>query len=170
MPQSNDSTPNESGLRPLVSKAKKIASSGAPAASMLVRLALGVMFAQSGWGKLQNLERTAGFFEGLGIPAPSFHAVLVGNVEFLGGILLVVGLLTRLVSIPLAVTMGVAILTAMLPDVEGPLDFITLDETLYLAILVLMITQGPGKWSLDTLVSNKLLSQRHPIQLKGNLI
>jgi putative oxidoreductase len=135
----------------------RIAESGAPATNFLVRVALGVMFAQSGWGKLQNLERTAGFFDGLGIPAPGFHALLVGNVELAGGVLLAIGLLTRLVAIPLAITMVVAIFTAMLPDVEGVLDFITLDETLYFAILVWAATHGPGKWSLDEWIWKKFI-------------
>lgn len=136
-------------FRALCAKAVHIGEALAPLSSLLVRLALGVMFAQSGWGKLQNLERTAGFFEGLGIPAPAFHALLVGNVEFIGGAFVAIGLLTRTAALPLAITMVVAIATALLPDVEGVLDFITLDETLYLALLAWAITHGPGKWSLD---------------------
>lgn len=117
---------------------------------LLVRVSLGVMFAQTGLGKLMNLERTAGFFESLGIPAPELHAFVVGNVELFCGIAVALGLLTRLAAIPLAITMLVAIATALLPDVQGVLDLIALSETLYLAVLVLLITQGPGKWSIDS--------------------
>lgn len=137
------------GFRALCAKAVHIGTAGAPLSSLLLRLALGAMFAQSGWGKLQNLERTAGFFGGLGIPAPAFHALLVGNVELIGGVLVAIGLFTRTAALPLAITMVVAIATALLPEVEGPLDFITLNETLYLALLTWAVTHGPGKWSVD---------------------
>lgn len=116
------------------------------------------MFAEAGFGKLQNLERTTEFFEGLGIPAPGLQALLVGNVEFIGGALLVLGLLARLAAIPLAITMVVAIATALLPDVEGALDFITLGEVHYFALLAWVITHGPGKWSVDTWVWKTLIS------------
>jgi putative oxidoreductase len=71
-----------------------------------------------------------------GIPAPAFHAVFVGNVEFLRGLTLLVGLGTRLVSLPLACTMLVAIFTSAIKDVEGIADFLALDEFLYLAVLL----------------------------------
>lgn len=147
----------ESGFRALLFKAVRIACAGAPLSSLLVRVALGAMFAQAGWGKLQNLERTTGFFEGLGIPAPGLHALLVGNVEFVGGVLLGLGLVTRLSAVPLAIIMVVAIATALLPEVDGVLDFLTLDEVLYFAILSWVITHGPGKWSIDASLWKSLI-------------
>lgn len=133
-------------VQKLKAKADRFRELGPP----LVRVSLGVMFAQSGLGKLMNLERTAGFFESLGIPAPALHAFVVGNVELVCGIAIALGLLARLAAIPLAITMLVAIATALLPDVQGALDLIALSETLYLAVLVLLITQGPGRWSIDS--------------------
>src|SRR5438132_14016972 len=78
----------------------------------LARIALGVVFAGTGWGKLHNLAKIASFFADLGIPAPGFNAVLVSSAELICGALLLVGLFTRLASIPLVVTMVVAIATA----------------------------------------------------------
>lgn len=140
---------NESKTRALLFKAVRLGDAGAPLSSLLVRFVLGVMFAQSGLGKLQNIERTTQFFEELGIPAPGLQALLVGNVELIFGLLLALGLLTRVAAIPLAITMVVAIATALLPDVEGVLEFITLSEVLYFTLLVWVVTHGPGKWSVD---------------------
>lgn len=134
----------------------KLASYLAPASFVLLRGTLGLLFAQSGWGKLQNLDRTAGFFESLNIPAPTFHAALVGSVELLGGVALILGVLTRLAALPLVITMVVAIVTAHLPEVEGALELLTIDETIYLAILLLLVARGPGAWSVDSLVVGRM--------------
>jgi DoxX len=53
-----------------------------------------------------------GFFTELGIPAPGFQAVFVALLETTGGLLLLVGLFSRLISIPLIVTMIVAYVTS----------------------------------------------------------
>lgn len=134
----------------------RLASYLAPASFVLLRGTLGLLFAQSGWGKLQNLDRTAGFFESLNIPAPTFHAALVGGVELLGGVALILGVLTRLAALPLVITMVVAIVTAHLPEVEGALELLTIDETIYLAILLLLVARGPGAWSVDSLVVGRM--------------
>ena len=80
---------------------------------LLLRLYLAPVFMQAGWSKLANFESTAAWFGnpdwGLGLPAPAFLAALAAGAEFLGGLLLLPGLATRLVAIPLAVTMLVAI-------------------------------------------------------------
>ena len=53
----------------------------------LARVTVGVVFAASGWGKLQNLEQVTGFFTDLGIPAAAFQARLVAGTELVGGLL-----------------------------------------------------------------------------------
>ena len=75
----------------------------------LARLAVGVVFAGTGWGKLHHLDKITSFFADLGIPAPGFNAVLVGSAELICGVLLLIGLFTRLASLPLIVVMAVAI-------------------------------------------------------------
>ena len=78
-------------------------------------------------------------------------------VEFLGGLLLCVGLLSGLVSFVLLVDMLVAILTTNLPAMQkglSPLnwldDFLYLPEVLYVLIFIWLICSGPGKFSVDS--------------------
>jgi len=58
-------------------------------ALLLGRLAVGLLFMSTGWGKVHDLEKVTHFFEQLGIPAPGFNAVLVGYSELICGTLLV---------------------------------------------------------------------------------
>ncbi len=82
---------------------------------LLLRLYLAPIMIQAGWMKLANFESTAQWFGnpdwGLGMPFPYLMTALAACAEFFGGIALVVGLATRLVAIPLAITMLVAALT-----------------------------------------------------------
>ena len=74
---------------------------------LALRLFLVPVMAESGWRKLAG-GGGAQFFEYLGIPFPEFLAVVVGLIEFGGAILLLVGLATRLIAVPLMATMLVA--------------------------------------------------------------
>lgn len=80
---------------------------------LLIRLYLAPIFIQAGWNKLVAFDNTVAWFGnsewGLGLPAPALMVALAAGAEFLGGVLLIVGLGTRLVAIPLAITMLVAI-------------------------------------------------------------
>ena len=78
----------------------------------LARVAIGIVFMGTGWGKLHNLDKITGFFTDLGIPAPGFNAVLASSAELVCGVLILVGLFTRLAAIPLIIVMAVAIVTA----------------------------------------------------------
>ncbi|HZX24540.1 MAG TPA: DoxX family protein [Woeseiaceae bacterium] len=79
---------------------------------LLLRLYLAPVFMQAGWNKLANFEQTAQWFGnpdwGLGLPFPSVMTALAAGTEFFGGMLLIAGLATRLIAIPLAFTMLVA--------------------------------------------------------------
>jgi putative oxidoreductase len=121
-----------------------------------VRISLGIVFAQSGLGKLNNFERTTDFFHSLGIPLPGFHAVFIGWVELIAGGLLVLGLGTRVAALLLSATMAVALLTSGLPGAEGLLDSLTLDETLYLGVLLWLLLAGPGRVSSDHLLKRNI--------------
>lgn len=121
---------------------------------LILRLVLGAIFFKAGSGKLfgwfggHGLEGAASFFQSLGIPAPHFQAVFVGGTEFLGGLALILGLLTRLAAIPLAITMIVAIFTAHRDgDFYYPL--------VILCGLVALMDTGAGKISLDGTLSRK---------------
>ena len=84
-------------------------------AQLLVRLFVGYFFMETGWGKLHNLDGFAQRFAGWGIPYPYFNAALSAYTEFIGGLLTVFGLGTRLVSIPMIINMLVAIWTTKVP-------------------------------------------------------
>ena len=115
----------------------------------LARVAVGVVFIGTGWGKLHNLDKITGFFTELGIPAPAFNAVLVSSAELVCGALILVGLLTRLASLPLIVVMSVAILTAKRGEIGGLSDLLGFVETLYIVLLAWLATAGAGPLSLD---------------------
>jgi putative oxidoreductase len=125
-------------------------------APLLGRLAVGLVFISTGWGKVHNLEKVTRFFEQLGIPAPGFNAVLVGYSELICGTLLVVGLATRLSTVPLVVSMIVAILTAKRGDIHGLFDLVGFDEFTYLCVLLMIAILGPGKVSFDELAGRRL--------------
>jgi putative oxidoreductase len=118
-------------------------------APLIGRLALGLLFMSTGWGKVHSIPKVTAFFEQLGIPAPGFNAILVGYSELICGTLLVVGLFTRLATIPLLVSMVIAILTAKLSDLHGLFDLVGFDEFTYLCVLAMIAVIGPGAASLD---------------------
>ena len=79
---------------------------------LLLRLILAPVMMQAGWNKLIAFESTAQWFgSSLGMPFPELMAALATAAELGGGALLLVGLGTRIVAIPLAITMLVAALT-----------------------------------------------------------
>lgn len=123
---------------------------------LLARITLGCVFIESGRGKLQHLDKVTAFFDSLGIPAANLQAPFVAGVELGGGILLLAGLATRLISIPLMVILTVAILTAKKADLTGFSALTGFTEFLYILLLVWLIIQGAGILSLDALIGHKI--------------
>ena len=121
-------------------------------APLLGRFSVGLLFLSTGWGKVHSLDKVTAFFVQLRIPAPGLNAVVVGYSELVCGALLLVGLFTRLATLPLIVSMVVAILTAKLPDIHGLFDLVGADEFTYLCVLMMLALIGPGKLSLDELL------------------
>ena len=148
--------PSASTFHVLRARALGILGSLEPVALLLGRLAVGLLFVSTGWGKVHDIPKVIGFFEKLGIPAPGFHAVLVSWSELLCGSALVLGLLTRLATIPLIVSMTVALLTAKRADIHGIFDLVGADEFTCLVLLVVIAVFGPGRWALDRFVQSKL--------------
>lgn len=116
---------------------------------VLIRLILGIIFIQTGLGKLMFFSDTVPFFASIGIPFPAVNAVLASGTELLGGICLLFGLGTRLVSLPLIFVMMIAILTAKWSTLSGFSDFIRMQEVDYIVFLLILVAFGSGKWSLD---------------------
>jgi putative oxidoreductase len=126
---------------------------------LLVRLYWGWGFFQTGKGKLSNIAQPTQFFESLGIPFPHAQAILCGVTECLGGLLLLLGLLSRLISIPLTILLIVAYLTADIALVKNifsdPDKFLAADEFLFLYTVLIVLLFGPGKFSVDWLIARR---------------
>jgi putative oxidoreductase len=129
-----------------------VAEKLSPLGPTLARLTVGLVFFQSGWGKLDNLGQVTEYFTSLGLPAPAFQALLASSAELVCGGLLLLGLATRLAVVPLVITMIVAIRTALWDQVDGLGSLVGLLEFAYIALLVFIGTYGPGPVSIDWLL------------------
>jgi putative oxidoreductase len=135
---------------------------------LAIRLYWGWQFATDGWGKLTHLGRVTEYFSsGLHLPAPGATAVLVGIVEFAGGILLAAGLGSRLVSLVLFVNMTVAFLAPADDRVNfshlfsNPSDFYGATPYTYWFAALLIMILGPGLFAIDTLIARRLDRKQH---------
>jgi putative oxidoreductase len=156
-------------FKALLSRAKSLADSLQWLGPLLVRISLASVFIVTGWGKLHDLGKVTGFFTELGIPMPAFNAGMVSCVEFVGGSLLLVGLLTRLAAIPLAFSMVVAILTARRSEIDGVASLGAFKEFTYFACFVWLVVAGAGAVSLDRLLFAKWVKSfsEAPLAAKG---
>lgn len=127
---------------------------------LVARLTLGTVFLQTGWGKLHHLAGVTQYFTSLGIPAPHAQAVFVSALEFVGGGLLVLGLGTRFIAVPLTVVMGVALATAKAASLTGPSDVLRQLEYLFIVLFVFLIIDGAGALSVDALIARRLTRGR----------
>jgi putative oxidoreductase len=127
---------------------------------LLVRLYWGWQFTTNGWAKLHNLSHVTEFFTSLALPAPHFTAVFVSTVECVGGILLAVGLLSRLTGLALTIDMFMAYITAdraaLTSIISDPGKFYNADPYTFLFAALLVLIFGPGKFSLDTLLERRM--------------
>ena len=145
----------------------RLFSATAPSAVILIRIMVGGIFFSEGIQKfLFPADSGSGRFDKIGIPYPEFSAGLSGTFEILCGILLLVGFLTRLATIPLLINITVAILSTKVPvllhtgfwgfslakasyyGVWGFLHEARTDLSMVLGLLFLLIV-GAGSWSLD---------------------
>jgi uncharacterized membrane protein YphA (DoxX/SURF4 family) len=137
----------------------------APRSTMLIRMMAGGVFLWEGLLKFVYVNQGIGRFTKLGIPAPGPTAHFVAILEIAGGLLLMSGLLTRLISIPFLIEMVVAMLTTKialylgtspLPLPPSPpqvgiwavLHEVRSEYAQIMCALFLLIA-GPGPWSID---------------------
>lgn len=125
----------------------------------LARICVGWLFLATGWGKLHNLPQITEYFRSLGIPAPEIQAPFAAGTEFVCGALILVGLFTRLASVPLIIVMAVAIATAKKNDLSSPADLFGFVEYLYMLLLVWLGVAGPGPLSLDHLLARRFFPE-----------
>jgi putative oxidoreductase len=103
------------------------------------------------------------YFTDLGIPAPQFQAPLAAAAEFGCGALILLGLFTRVASLPLIGTMLVAILTAKKGDIHELSDLFGMTEYLYIVILLWLGAYGAGPISLDAVGAKRLERGERPL-------
>ena len=128
-----------------------------PVFLLFVRLYWGWQFVVDGWGKLHNLARVTEYFGTLGLPAPGPTALGVSILELVGGILLALGLGSRLISLLLAGNMTVAYITgdrdAVMSFFSDPDKFIAASPFSYWMASLIILFFGPGMFSLDALLA-----------------
>jgi putative oxidoreductase len=121
---------------------------------IIIRLIVGLVFISEGIQKFLFLVIFGpGFFREIGFGHAFFWAYFTGTCEILFGILIIIGLLTRLASIPLLVVMIIAFITTKLPLLltKGFWAFLheyNVDFCLTM-LLILLLIYGGGKWSVD---------------------
>jgi putative oxidoreductase len=123
---------------------------------LFVRLYWGWQFVVDGWGKLHNLPKVIEYFGSLGLPAPGPTAVFVSVLELVGGVLLAMGLGSRLIALLLTGNMTVAYITgdreALLSIFSDPDKFSAAAPFTYLMASLIVLLFGPGMFSFDYLI------------------
>ena len=123
---------------------------------LFVRLYWGWQLAQSGWGKLHNLDKVTEFFGSLNLPMPAQMALAISCLEFFGGIFLAIGLLSRLTALVLSINMIMAYVTAdreaLLSFISDPDKFSAAAPYVFLVASLIILIFGPGKFCVDYLL------------------
>jgi putative oxidoreductase len=134
---------------------------------LAVRVYWGWQFWQTGWGKLQDISKPIGFFTELGIPFPVFNAWFVSLLECFGGILLILGLASRLISIPLVIDMVVAYIAADREALKSifsePDKFYAAAPYTFLFASLIVLIFGPGAFSIDYWIA-RYVRGRHGVE------
>jgi uncharacterized membrane protein YphA (DoxX/SURF4 family) len=126
--------------------------------TIIIRLMVGVVFFSEGIQKfLLADKRGAGRFEKIGLPSPEFLGPFVGTFEVLCGSLVLIGLFTRLASVPLVIIMIVAIATTKAEILvhDGFWEMMHGSRTDWSMLLgsIFLLIKGGGKWSVDRKLS-----------------
>jgi putative oxidoreductase len=139
---------------------RKLVSTNAPAAVILIRLIVGCVFLSEGIQKfLFPKALGVGRFTNIGIPNPEIMAPFVGVCEIVCGVLFILGLLTRFAAVTMIINMLVAIWTTKIPILlqsgfwsmahEARTDYAMLFGSIFLLLV------GAGSWSMDANIVQK---------------
>jgi putative oxidoreductase len=123
---------------------------------LLVRLYWGWQLIVSGWGKLHHLDKVTDFFTSLNLPMPAQTALAISCLEFFGGSLLAVGLVSRLTALALTINMLMAYITAdreaLFSVFSDPDKFYAAAPYTFLIASLLILIFGPGRIAVDSLL------------------
>lgn len=142
--------------------AGKLFRTKAPRSGILIRLSVGLIFFTQGILKFTDPHWGVLRFARIGFPYPDFTAHFVGAFEIACGLLVVLGLATRLAGIPLLIINLTAIATTKIPELFRPeqgLWFMVSDGRTDFAMcmgILFLILVGAGPWSVDTWITQKL--------------
>ena len=122
---------------------------------LVLRVFTGVLLIHHGYEKLANIENfAAAFVRPLHLPFPITLSYLAAFSEIVGSWLLITGLLTRLGALAIAGTISVAIYHAI--AINGFNIYLLELLGLYFAAAAMVLTAGPGRFSLDELMIRQL--------------
>ncbi|ASF08239.1 DoxX family protein [Nocardia brasiliensis] len=124
---------------------------------LVTRISVGLMFANSGWGKIAAPDRFRADFEAWSVPFPSLAAPATAWAELILGVLLIAGLLTRVAAAGLALTMVGALWFSVAPAVAAKAtttfgflgNFFYASEWLLILALAAIVLAGAGRLSVD---------------------
>ena len=124
-------------------------------ALFFLRVILAYGFYEPAMTKVKNVSGIAEWFAGMNYPLPYLNAYLATATEVLGVVLLVLGLGTRIIAIPLIIVMLVAIFTVHIGNGFSAGDNGFEIPVYYLLMLFTLIAFGSGKYSIDQLIKKK---------------
>lgn len=124
-------------------------ATGSAAVVLAARLLLSILFIFAGFGKLTDISGTAGWFGSIGLPLPMVAAVVVGLLEFLGGLAILVGFKTRIAAIAIAVFTIAASLVAHTNFADQIQMLMFLKNLSITGGLLVLAAFGPGTLSID---------------------
>ncbi|MBA3817120.1 MAG: DoxX family protein [Parachlamydiaceae bacterium] len=129
-----------------------------------MRLFWGWQFFSGGWEKFLNIASIISFFQALGIPFPTINAYIAASIECFGGLCLLLGLASRLVSIPLMIVMVVAMVTAhhdvFINIFSNPVAFTQQTPFNFFLTALIVFAFGPGIFSLDALIKRLFFKKK----------
>jgi putative oxidoreductase len=132
---------------------------------LLVRLYWGFQMMQTGWGKLHSLAKVTDYFTSLGVPLPAVITPCIVTLEFAGGILIMLGLGSRLFALLLTGDMLVAYFlgdrAALFSIFSDPDKFYAAAPYTFLIAFLIVLIFGPGRISVDALLAKRWAGHRH---------
>ena len=137
-------------------------ANGNARSAIFIRLAVGLIFLSQGILKYTDPHLGVARFTRIGFPFPAFTAHFVGTFEIACGLLVLLGLFTRLACVPLLIVILTALATTKVPELLRPDQgfwFMVSDARTDFAMtmgLLFLLVAGPGAWSLDAVLSSGL--------------